>query len=198
MSLDLDFRFPDNVVPLDLVLDGGAVAAAQTALGRFDSPVDRESAAALESTFIEFRDRMRAAEADLAFAIVPDPPYLGVFGTLLVRRLPGGDDALDRAVDELDASRHRALEAPLVDRRPTQLGEAVRVHQRLALEADELTARGTKVDLELVEVVSWLWHLDDVVEGDAVLALTYTSNHLDESVRLVGLVDTIAEAITRA
>ena len=197
MSIDLNFEHPDSVIrlPLDDV-ETGATVAAQTALSRFRVPVKRPVAEELEKNFAGFAQLMKTSQVQLAFAIVPDPPAVGIVGGLMVRWFDAaGDDAVQRAIDE-NLEGKFLLEDPQIDRFETPLGTAIRVLHRYAQDGELLSdSKAAVATTVALEHLCWYWLLDEGLT-DVVFTVTTTTSDLTRTPLLRRVTDDFAASIT--
>lgn len=125
--------------------------------------------------------QMVAAEVDWGFALVPDPA-LGIAGTAMVRWEAADDgETLDDVAERLVLPEQMLVGAPDVSRRPSPLGEALRLLQLKTTPASDLTETVTAHLL-------WAWLVDDVEDGPLLVTLS-------TSVHALELLDTVEAAL---
>ena len=205
MSVPLQFRFPDAWVELALDdVHAGAVMAAQLVLSRFDSPVEREFAGDLETRFEVAANVMIAAQADAGFALVPDPPNVGLLSALIVRwRVAPGDDAIAEAITGSLAGAEFLIDDPDISERHTPLGSATVCIHRYASEPVETRAtkrwrRAVKSSSVISEHVCWYWLLEDLGGPDMLLTVTTVTADLELTPALRTLTEEFALGVSRA
>jgi hypothetical protein len=177
VTVPLNFEFPTVWVELDLDDEQGAAIAAQTVLGRFDEPVPRELAVDLEARFGAAADRMRQAEVQMGFALVPDPPLVGLAGWLVVRWYPApGDNPIADLVAETVPAGAIVVDRPLIREEDTPLGRAtVAIHRYSTLPAEDARPLGKKkASAPIIEHIRWAWIVDDP-EGPPLLITVMTT-----------------------
>jgi len=204
MSVPLQFRFPDAWVELALDdVHAGAVMAAQLVLSRFDSPVDRESAADLETRFEAAANMMIAAQADAGFVLVPDPPNVGLLGALIVRwRRAAGDDAIADAITGSLATAEFLIDDPEISPRETPLGAAsVCIHRYASVPivtgGPGRRGRAAKSAAVISEHVCWYWLLEDLAGPDMLLTVTTVTSDLALTPALRTLTEEFALGVSR-
>lgn len=199
MTVALKFGLVEAVVPVPLDdVAAGALASAQSVLGRFEEPVDRVEAAELENTFRLLAELFVASEADLGFAIVPEPPFIGVYGAFVVRwREAVGDDPIATAIEESLSTGGFTLEQPVITQHETPLGTATRVNHRWATDPGVGEPSGrVKADIAVSDQLVWYWRIEDPLEGAALFTVTSITDDLSRTPITNPIVDAFAEAIT--
>lgn len=181
MTVPLHFEYPGVWIEIDLEHDEGSVVAAQSALGRSVEPVPRETAADLEARFGALADLMRRAEVQMGFALVPDPPLLGLVGWLTVRWYPApGDDPIGDLVGDTVPEGSTLLDEPFVRHEETALGAATVALHRYSAAAPERTrsfGRG-KSSAPVVEHIRWAWVVEDPAGPPLVVTVMSTTDRL--------------------
>lgn len=198
MTVQLNFRYPDAWVPLPFDdAPAGAVMAAQTVLGRFNTPVPREAAIDLEGRFTELTELMVEAQANAGFALVPDAPAVGLLGWLIVRWTEAaGDDPVAVAIDEGLGDQSLLLDAPDITSVETPLGTATRCVFRYATDPVVLGRFTRKASSPVVEKILWCWAIEDMGGPDLLVTVSSTTQDLTLSPFLRNLVDEFAVGIS--
>ncbi|TFB91293.1 hypothetical protein E3O44_00050 [Cryobacterium algoricola] len=206
MTVPLNFRFPDAWVELAFDdVHAGAVMAAQLVLSRFDAPVERELAADLEARLEATARLLISADADAGFALVPDPPNVGLLGALIVRWRPAaGDNAVVDAIAESTtvADGQFLVDDPEISTRETPLGQATVCIHRYAREAVAIGSarrwgRARKGAARVTEHICWYWLLEDHAGPDMLLTVTTVTEDLTLTPTLRTLTEEFAKGITR-
>jgi hypothetical protein len=204
MTVDLNFAFPENWVPLPFDdVENGAVLAAQLVMARYEKPVPRPDAVDLEQRFRALAELMIASEVDVGFALVPLPPRIGLLGALFVRWRPAaGDDAVADAV--ADSMKDQALvDVPDTTTRETALGTATRCIHRYY--SDQVAPAkvpwwrkigGTPATAGIVEHICWYWRVSDPDGPDLIVTVTSSTNDLSLTPFLRTAVDAFAEGVS--
>ena len=204
MGLSLDFVYPAAwvAIPLDDVHEG-AVMAAQSVLSRYPEPVERPLAAELETKFEALAELMIQSQATAGFALVPEPPQLGILGGLLLRvRDAAGDDAVADALADAAFPADQLIAPAELSTHETPLGEATLCIQRYAV--DDAPLRGTrspltrKRTLTVVEHLCWYWLVDSSVGPKYLVTLTTVTEDLELTPAIRELTAAFAQGITRA
>ena len=206
MTVPLNFRFPDAWVELAFDdVHAGAVMAAQLVLSRFDTPVERELAADLEARLEATARLLISADADAGFALVPDPPNVGLLGALIVRWRPAvGDNAIADAIAESTTvtDGQFLVDDPDVSTRDTPLGRATVCIHRYARETVTIgrflrRGRARKSAARITEHICWYWLLGDHAGPDMLLTVTTVTEDLTLTPTLRTLTEEFATGITR-
>jgi hypothetical protein len=182
MSVPLTFRYPGVWVEVDLADEQGPLVAAQAVLGRYQEPVGRELSADLEQRFAALAELGRKAEVQMAFALVPDPPLVGLAGSLFVRWMPSPDG--DPIADLIAQSVPRdadLVEGPQIEHEQTPLGTATVSRLRYSRLSQPQPARGfgrRKFSAPVVEHIRWSWIVDDPSGPPLLVTLTSATDRI--------------------
>ena len=198
-TLDFEFTLPDNIVHVPLRDDASVVAAARSTLARFPAPVARDDAEFEENVFKHLAELARRAVTDEFFVVAHRPPTLGVFASILVRYHLGESAQFVEELAAKDSGGSRFLLEPAeISERSTPLGVATRNLLRYTNEPPAKRRFGWKSQAEIIEQLSWYWHVADA-EGDSVVVnLTAFVHDLGLSSRAREIVDGFAAGMRRS
>jgi hypothetical protein len=143
-----------------------------------------------------------AAQANAGFAALPEPPELGIYGSVVVRwRGASKPDPIGAAIAD-SLSGHTVLGATETSRHETGLGTGTRCLHRFEFAGSALAGTETdtvpKMETPVVEHLTWYWALE-LSDGQTILfTVTSVVSDLERAVIVRDIVDAFAAGIQLA